>query len=415
MGLDELNLVALEDLPDADHYEFHRLLTVEEMQHGEDIPLQELLDKAIRQLEAFDGPIDAIVGYWDFPVSSMVPILNRRFGLRSASLEAVLKCEHKYWSRLEQSKVIDEYPRFTLVNLDDDADRPDIDYPFWLKPVKSFSSDLAFRVDDEKTFDRALQEIREGIDRVATPFELILDHADLPPEVADVGGHACLAEEAVGGQQVTIEGYSLDGHVETYGAIDSLCYPGSSSFLRFQYPSRLPSAVIDRMNRIARTVIGHVGLDASTFNIEFFWDADTDAIHVLEVNPRHSQSHAHLFADVDGVPNHQAMVDLALGRRPRLRRGEGQYAVAAKWFLRTFADGVVTRRPTDEEVAAVEAEIPGTIVDLVAHEGDRLSQMWHQDSYSYKLANLYIGAADEGELVAKYERSIAALPFTIDE
>jgi hypothetical protein len=109
------------------------------------------------------------------------------------------------------------------------------------------------------------------------------------------------------------------------------------------------------------------------------------------------------------------MVDLALGRRPRLRRGEGQYAVAAKWFLRTFADGVVTRRPTDEEVAAVEAEIPGTIVDLVAHEGDRLSQMWGQDSYSYKLANLYIGAADEGELVAKYERSIAALPFTIDE
>jgi hypothetical protein len=41
--------------------------------------------------------------------------------------------------------------------------------------------------------------------------------------------------------------------------------------------------------------------------------------------------------------------------------------------------------------------------------------MWDQDSYSYKLANLYIGAADEGELVAKYERSIAALPFTIDE
>lgn len=415
VGLDELNLAALEDLPDADHYEFHRLLTVEEMQHGEDIPLRELLDKAIHQLEAFDGPIDAIVGYWDFPVSSMVPILNRRFGLRSASLESVLKCEHKYWSRLEQSKVIEEYPRFTLVDLDDPAARPDIDYPFWLKPVKSFSSELAFRVDDDETYDRALREIRDGIDRVATPFELILDHADLPPEVTDVGAHACLAEDAVSGHQVTIEGFSLDGHVETYGAIDSLCYPGSSSFLRFQYPSRLSSDVIDRMNRLARTVIGQVGLDASTFNIEFFWDADSDAINVLEVNPRHSQSHAHLFTDVDGVPNHQAMVDLALGRRPRLSHREGPYAVAAKWFLRTFEDGVVTRSPTDEEVAAVEAEIPGTIVDLVAQEGERLSEMWDQDSYSYKLANIYIGAADEDELVDKYERSSAALPFTIDE
>ena len=50
-----------------------------------DVP--HLLDRAREQLEAADPPPDAIVGYWDFPVSSMVPILCRERGLASASLE----------------------------------------------------------------------------------------------------------------------------------------------------------------------------------------------------------------------------------------------------------------------------------------------------------------------------------------
>ena len=416
LGLDEVNLATLQELPGADRYHFHQLLTIEEMQHEDDIRLPDLLAKAERQLAAFDGPLDGVVGYWDFPVSSMVPILAARFGLRSASLESVLKCEHKYWSRLEQQKVIEEYPRFALVDLDStDVQRPPLSYPFWLKPVKSFSSELAFYVTTDDEFHAAANEIRDRGGRVGEPFEFVLSHVDLPPEVAGAGGTACMAEEAMTGQQVTIEGYSLDDDVTVYGAIDSLCYPDTTSFLRFQYPSSLPSDVIDRMSDIARRVILQVGLDASTFNVEFFWDAEDDTISLLEVNPRHSQSHAHLFTDVDGMPNHKCMVELALGERPQLPYREGEYGVAAKWFLRRFADGVVRRAPSGDELAAIEKELGGTTIDLVAHEGQRLSELWDQDSYSYKLANVYIGAADTDELVAKYERCVDALPFTIDD
>ena len=77
-----------------------------------------LLDKAQGVLDAFDGRIDAIVGYWDFPVSTLIPILSERYGTRSTSLESVVKCEHKYWSRLEQQKVTDRHPRFGRVDLD---------------------------------------------------------------------------------------------------------------------------------------------------------------------------------------------------------------------------------------------------------------------------------------------------------
>jgi hypothetical protein len=30
------------------------------------------MDKAGRQLDAFEGSIDAIIGFWDFPVTMMV-------------------------------------------------------------------------------------------------------------------------------------------------------------------------------------------------------------------------------------------------------------------------------------------------------------------------------------------------------
>ena len=57
----------------------------------------------------------------------------------------------------------------------------------------------------------------------------------------------------------------------------------------------------------------------------------------------------------------------------------------------------------------------GTTIELAAHAGDRLSELRRQDSYSYQLASVHIGAADEAELTAKFEQVVAALPFEIDE
>jgi hypothetical protein len=416
LGLDDHNLETLQKLPDAAQYHFHPLLTIEELQYREEIPVPELLDKAQRQLESFEGPVHAIIGFWDFPVSTMVPILCRRMGLRWASLESVVKCEHKYWSRLEQQQVIDEYPRFGLVDLDAEAELPGgMRYPVWLKPVKSFSSDLAFHVEDRHELQDAAAAIREGIGRVGEPFQFVLDQLDLPPSIAEAGGSACLVEEEATGAQVTVEGYSCRGEVCAYGIVDSITCQDSPSFLRYQYPSALPAEVTDRMIDISRRVIHRIGLDDCTFNIEYFWDRERDAITLLEVNPRHSQSHAELFQQVDGMTNHHCMLALALGREPRLPHREGSYDMAAKWFLRRVDDGVVRRVPTAEEIEQVERDVPGCTVDVIVGPGDRLSELHDQDSYSYKIANIYVGAGDEEELTQKYERCVAGLPFEFDD
>lgn len=415
IGLDEGNLDTIHDVPEAPQCNFHSLLSIEELQHGE-IDLQELLHKAQGKLDAFEGTIDAVVGYWDFPVSTLVPMLSRRYGLRSTSLESVVKCEHKYWSRLEQQKVIEEIPRFGIVDLEGTAEKPEgMDFPMWLKPVKSFSSELAYGVKNEHEFQEAVELIREGITRVGRPFQYVLDQLELPPEVEAAGGEACLAEEQITGEQVAAEGYVHNGEVVVYGVLDSHNYRDSSCFLRHQYPSSLPDEVTGRIRDVSRRVMQQIGMDSATFSIEFFYDRDTDTLKLLEINPRHSQSHAELFEFVDGVPNHHCMISLALGHDPRMPDGKGRFEVSGKWYYRRFEDGVARRVPTDEEIAALTEKEPGVKIEIVPEQGQRLSDMPGQDSYSYELAHLYIGADTEEELCAKYDRCTAALNFEFDE
>lgn len=416
LGLDEVNYATLQELPHNEDYDFHQLLTVEQLQEGT-VSITELLDEAKRELDRFEGSIDAIVGYWDFPVTMMVPILCARYRLRSADLKAVVKCEHKYWSRLEQQKVIDEHPAFGLLDLhDDDPQIPDgLTYPVWIKPVKSASSEGAYYVEDDAQLQRAAVREREDVGRIGEPFGDILDMLDLPAEIAEVGGTACIVEEAATGAQVTVEGYSTGERIEVYGVVDSLTYPDSPSFLRYQYPSRLSPELQDRMADVSRRVIDAVGLRNSTFNIEYFWDADSQELSLLEVNARHSQSHARLFELVDGVSNHAIMLDLSLGREPRMPEERGPFPIAAKWFLRRFKDGIVRRVPSAEEIVAVEERIPGTVVHVTVAEGDRLSDGYGEDSYSYVLAEIFAGAQDEDTLERDYEQCLEGLTFEIDE
>jgi hypothetical protein len=416
VGLDDHNAGILDRLPDAGRYRFHPLLSVDELLYRDTIPMPDLLDEAQRQLESFDGRVDAVIGFWDFPVSTMVPILCQRLGLRWASLESVVKCEHKYWSRLEQRRVIDEYPQFGLVDLDDEPTLPDgLRYPVWLKPIKSASSALAYRVENLQQLQQAAAAIRDGIGRMGNPFEFVLAQLQLPPELSGIGGRACLAEEAAAGVQVTVEGYSFQGEVHIYGTIDSITCPDSSSFLRYQYPSSLAPAVTQRMAELSGRVIRQIGLDGITFNIEYFWDPEQDTITLLEVNPRHSQSHAELFEQVDGIANHDHMLQLALGREPRPGHREGPYDIAAKWFVRRVADGVARRVPTAAELEQVQRDIAGCTIDVSVTNGDRLSELHDQDSYSYALATIYLGADDEDELIRKYELALAGLPFEFEE
>src|SRR5699024_6022914 len=268
---------------------------------------------------------------------------------------------------------------------------------------------------DQAGLRAALETERQQLHSTGDAFDEVLKLLDLPEEVSDISGHAYMVEEAVGGQQCTLEGYSWGDQVEIIGVVDSICYEQSSSFLRYQYPSNLPERALQKMAETTRRVIGAIGLRNSTFNIEYFWDEPTQRLALLEINSRHSQSHAQVFRWVDGRPNHLAMMDLALGRRPHMPRGKGEYAIAAKWMLRRFTDGLVVRVPSAAEVKAVEEQFPAVRITIVAKEHELLSDIEGQDSYSFMLAEIVVAGGSERELQTIYDSCCNALLFIIED
>ncbi|PQO24798.1 D-alanine--D-alanine ligase [Rhodobacteraceae bacterium WD3A24] len=422
MGLDSYNLGLLQQVRHAEKYAFHGLLSYDEIAGAARFDMEALLDKARGILRAFPGRIDAIVGYWDFPTILMKPILRREFGLRGPSLESVLRCQHKYISRMEQAEVVpDQLPAFALVDPFDDAaaDNLELDYPFWIKPVTAHSSILGFRIDSRDDLDSALAVIRDNINRFAEPLDVIMGYADLPAEWEGLDGAKCIAEAIIsGGNQCTLEGYVFGGDIEIYGIVDSHSGPNGSSLERYEYPSALPEEVKERMRASARRVLERIGLDHAPFNMEFFHDPADDSLYLLEINARISKSHSPLFNKVEGVPHKEVMIDVALGRRPDYPARRGPYAVAAKFMPRLYGehdDEVVHHVPAGEELERICARFPGAEVNLHVEEGMRMGDLSpnHRDSYSYELADIFMGADSREDLQRDFDALMAALDIRI--
>lgn len=407
LGLDALSRRVLESVRDPDQYRFHSLLATHELVRASDYSFQALLEQARAKLARLDGAVDGIANVWDFPSTCLASVLCAERGLPSPSARSVAVCSHKLWSRQKQQEVIpDCVPEFQAVDpyALDPLSSIRFDFPFFLKPVKSYAGFLGFHVSNEEDFRTAVAIIRVSIRRYGEPFQEFLDHVGVDIGSGGVDACWCIAEKVVGGHQCTVEGFSFSGHVETYGVVDSFRFPGQTVFSHYQYPSQLPRRVCERIHAATVKVIEHMGYDGGAFNIEYFYDRRSDRLWLLEINPRVSQSHSDLFRKVDGEPNHQVILDLALGRRPRMPRRKGRYPVAGKLFLREFRDGRVTAVPSRRRVREVEARYSDTLMTLAVKRGQRLSELRDQDPYSYQLGALYMGARTSEELIDMFER-----------
>jgi hypothetical protein len=420
VGLDDFNLQRMNKIRHARHYAFHRLLDFDAVARNPECDVDRLLEQAYATLDSFPGSIDAVVGFWDFPTVLMMPIIRRRYGLRGPSLESVLKCEHKYWARLlQQGAVPDLVPPFALVDpfADDAAERPPLAFPFWIKPVKAHSSILGYKVRNSAEYRHALGDIRERLRYFAVNLDKIMAHAEIPPELAHADGWKCIAEGIISkGRQCTLEGYVFEGKPEVYGIVDSIRGPNRISLERYQYPSTLPKPVQRRMIHAAKTVISEAGLEDSPFNMEFFWSRRSDRIWLLEVNARISKSHSPIFEMVEGVPHNEVMVDVALGHPPEYPLGQGAFRHAAKFMLRRYdlaGTDVIRDVPDADAIAAVERRHPGSTIHLRVEPGMRLKDLNFQDSYSFELADIFVGADSQSALLRAYQEIIDELPIEI--
>ncbi len=419
VGLDDFNLTLIKHLPEYKECDIFPAVKFSEIRGVKDYSIPDLLKKVVERVKKAGG-IDAVVSYLDFPCSILVPIIADKYNLPGPSLESVMKCEHKYWSRLVQYEVIpDNIPKFRAFDHNDDKAYDKIGFtpPFWIKPIKSYHSYLAYKIHNKKHFDACMEEVREHIDYMVEPFSYIVSEFGMPENISQQK-EKMFAETSISGHQCTVEGYVFDGEVVIYGLVDSVTHEKYPSFARYQYPSGLPYEVQYRMSDLSRKVIRQIGLSNAAFNIEYFYNAEENEINLLEVNPRMSQSHADLFEKVHGISHHHVMLNLALNRRPKPLENEGDFEVAAHFMLRTFSGkGKVQKVPDRKEIEQLKKKHPELEISISAKEGMNLSDIeeHHVDSYSYVLAYINLGGQTQEELLEKYNDVKENLSFQIKE
>ncbi|WP_422073375.1 ATP-grasp domain-containing protein [Tranquillimonas rosea] len=421
VGSDTFNLHLVQEIAEAADWDIVPVLSSDDVQPSQGkIDFDDLLRRAEGVISDLAQGPDAIIGHLDFPVTALVSLLNRKFGLPGASPEAVARCEHKYWMRQEQAAEFpDTTPRTVPLNpfAPEAAHRDAPEYPFWMKPVKAHSSKLGHLVRDDADFDAGLHACRNHIHQHGEPFNVFLGHLDKEcGQPSEIDGNFALAEELISAPRLfTLEGFVRKGRPVIYGAIESRRGgPSGTSLSSYHYPAAIPKSVIDTATATVGRLLKRFGFDDAPFNVEFFWNDETDELHLLEINPRFSKSHSPLFRIVDGASHHKQAIQLALGQKPELPSGQGAQPMAAKYMIRsTEADGLVRRVPTDDEISALKKLIPDLEVQVLVGQNERLSSLPDQDSYTYELADLFIGGAGHEVIEDAYRRCLDSMDFHI--
>jgi biotin carboxylase len=343
--------------------------------------------------------IAAVISTDDYPGSALAAGVAERLGLPGPAPEIALICQHKYLSRVAQAKIVpDAVPPFALIDVAEGAALPGgLSFPLFVKPVKSF-------------FSIGAEKIASGAELAAVlPRWAMLDQFFLPLDRmleryagTSIGTKRLIAEGLLKGTQVTVEGYAYGGVARIMGVVDSIMFPGTLAFSRFEYPSSLPEAVQARMADIATTLMGGLGFDNGLFNIEMMYDADADRITIIEINPRMASQFADLYEKVDGTNSYEVLLAIGQGRAPEFTPRQGRYGFAASCVLRTFADHLVASLPSEADIGRLARLYPDVRVELHATVGRKLSQEL-QDGQSYRYGIVNLGGRDREDVLEQFE------------
>jgi hypothetical protein len=371
--------------------------------------VQDPLAELERMLAEFGGGrIDAVVSTDDYPGSALAAVIAKELGFPGPEPRANLICQHKYLSRVVQAAHVPEaVPPFALIDVADVGGLPEgLCFPVFVKPVKSFFSIGAGCVASEAEL-AALKADWAMRHQFFLPIERLLQLY----VGTGIGTKRLIAEGPLRGVQVTVEGYVFQGEATILGVVDTVMFPGTLAFARFEYPSALPGPVQTRMAEIATRAMLGLDFDNCMFNIEMMYDSEVDLVSIIEINPRMASQFADLYEKVDGTNAYEILLDIAFGLRPEPKRRQGPHLFAASCVLRAFEDCRIGSFPSKEEIERLALD-PDTRVELHGAAGRLLSEEMN-DGRSYRYGIINLGGRDRSEVLRKFEACRAMLGITL--
>lgn len=376
---------------------------------GTAITPQKLMDDVITYIKKHQ--INGIISTDDYPGSLFQSIIAKEVGFIAPSPQSVVLCQHKYLSRKTQKKHVPHAtPNAYFITAqckDELQSMPS--FPFFIKPVKACFSIGAQKISShielksylrDQTFPELFSQPLQWAIKQYTNFTF--------------PAHGYVAEDFIEGDtQVTIEGYAFEGNIYLRGIVDSIMYPGTLSFKRFEYPSRLPTNIQEEIKHLAQTYMCGIGFDNGLFNIEFMYNEFTKKVSIIEINSRMASQYADIYEKVDGINSYQIALELSLGKKPKTTQKKGLYTCGASFVMRRFDDAKVTSIPSNKDVEKVKAKFPLSVVEIIPKPGTMLSD-YLQDGNSFRYCLIHLGATSRKKLIEYYEMCKKLLPFSFE-
>ncbi len=397
------NFIFLED-----QFQKEKMSIIDKLRLIRGLKFKKYIDKAIQMARLKN--IDAILGPDEFISCLYASAASEKLGLASNSLQLELSFQHKYYSRLLQQKFVPEaVPKFGILKVGSPPA-----FPFFAKPIRGSASLMAQRLnsrEDLQAFLKIPMLKKLFYMRMLSTFENIAEKFGGLKKI----GSPLIYEEVLTGEQYTLEAYVHEGEHHFVGVVDSIMYPQSKiSFSKFVFPSRLPESVQTRMREVAERLMKGAGYKFGFYNIEFFYDAATDDLKIIEINPRMAFQFTDLYEKVLGFNTFDLWLKMLTRSKVENFKDApaGKFKFASSLILRSFQDGYVENTPSAADFSKVEKEFDARIMKM-AIAGTRLSSDIFQDLESFRLMTVNIGGSSLEEIEEKYQAIIAKLPFEI--
>jgi hypothetical protein len=347
-------------------------------------------------------------------------LLAEKMGWHGTPAAAVVACQHKLYARQVLQQVCPEAnTAFERLACSYGDPLPEgLSFPAFVKPIKAAFSVLTRVV---RTHEELHRFTRFGayellvIKRLVEPFERIAKR--LLPQAGTA--HSMLLETPVNAAQYSLDGIVREGQVKPLGVVDSIMYPGTQSFMRFDYPSRLSAEVQARALEVAEKFLTAVGFSYGMFNMEFFYDASTDKLTVIEFNPRMASQFADLYLRVDGIDLYAMALALAHGHDPwATPRSVPTANIATSSVYRVFDDSAahltqtIPAMPGAAQLAQLKAQFPDHMLLQFPKAGHSLARDFKWLG-SYRYGIVHMGGQNAADLRARCDAASAVLQWPL--
>jgi biotin carboxylase len=346
--------------------------------------------------------IDGVLAQWE-PSLPAGALLAHRLGLPGPGVEPAFRSINKYLCRRALGEEGVPVPAFTLAASAADVERfaGAHGYPVVLKAVASTLSRLVSLVAAPAEVEPAVERLQGGLAAAPDVRRLVAfaEAAGLDPGCDPT--RQFLVEAFCPGAPVETDGVVFRGEALCYGVTEQVLSALPRFYVEgYLLPAERTAAASERIEAVSRAALRAVGLADTGFSVELR-EAE-DAVRVIEVNGRlgWDEGFPELFeATSGGKPIHHA-VEVALGRRPRIRRKRVAVAVA---YVSCHEDAVVVRVPERREIR--RAERAGVRIGVATAPGTRLWRLGHPKALPH-LA--WAVAKDRRSSRAAFERARAA-------